>query len=278
MEGARRGVSIPETGPVVAIEDEAIWTALQPWIPEIVRAVKDHRDDDEWRRYYPDESDGEPVLNWFFFRKYSPSDRRNALKHHVDTNMATVNVELSDDYSGGGLFYTKPSARAKDGNDGNYCEETRGYDWIKSLKRENTTNIVFPELRAGDAVFYNYTVCHGVAPVESGTRYSMAFFFNMDNPAVYDDLLHFEIEFHNETPDVELDVILVFDAQRGENVWEMLFENVLPDEKIVYNASQGDILQVLIAGTEQEVDWIEIHPDQSRYAVRLSQFALGSEL
>jgi hypothetical protein len=106
----------------------------------------------------------------------------------------------------------------------------------------------------------------------------MAFFFNMDNPAVYDDLLQFDIEFHNETPDVELDVILVFDAQRGDNVWEMLFENVVPDERIVYNASEGDILQVLIAGTEQEVDWIEIHPDRSRYAVRLSQIALDSEL
>jgi len=52
------------------------------------------------------------------------------------------------------------------------------YEWVDTIKRENTTELSFPELHAGDAIFYNYTVEHGVAPVESGKRYSMAFFFD----------------------------------------------------------------------------------------------------
>ena len=38
-----------------------------------------------------------------------------------------------------------------------------GYEWTDSVKRENTSNIVFPNLHAGDAIFYNYTVEHAVA-------------------------------------------------------------------------------------------------------------------
>ena len=50
---------------------------------------------------YPDDPDREPVLDWIFFRKYSPEDERNSLQHHHDTNMNTVNIELSNDYTGG---------------------------------------------------------------------------------------------------------------------------------------------------------------------------------
>ena len=78
--------------------------------------------------------------------------------------MNTVNIELADDYEGGGLFYIRPAAWQK--------YSTMGYEWIDNVKRENTSELVFPDLGAGDAIFYNYTVFHGIAPVEVGARVS----------------------------------------------------------------------------------------------------------
>ena len=151
-------------------QNPEIWEALQPWLPKITQIVKDNRNRAEFSKMYPNDphaNDREPSLDWIFFRKYSPDDERNSLKHHHDTNMNTVNIELSNDYEGGGIFYIKPLAST--GNISRVYEE-RGYEWINTLKRENTTSLVFPDLHAGDAIFYNYTVEHGVAPCESGTR------------------------------------------------------------------------------------------------------------
>ena len=83
--------------------------------------------------------------------------------------MNTVNISLNDDYVGGGLFYLKP----KRGASSDYVpEEYEEYDWIDTVTKENATDVVFPDLHTGDAIFYNYTVEHAVAPVESGTRVS----------------------------------------------------------------------------------------------------------
>lgn len=166
---AEPGVPEPEAGHVVKIEHEQIWDLLRPAIPRITEIVKAGRDDEAFGEFYPDNPGREPELNWVFFRKYSPDDARNSLNQHVDTNMNTVNVELNDDYEGGGLFYIKPSASTGEIADKYY---EGGYSWIDTIRRENTSDIVFPDLRAGDAIFYNYTVRHGVAPVESGTRVS----------------------------------------------------------------------------------------------------------
>ena len=151
------------------MQDPVIWEAVQPWIPKIAQIVKDNRNKVEVSKLLPDNPDKEPSLDWVFFRKYSPDDERNSLKHHHDTNMNTVNIELSNDYQGGGLFYIKPLAST--GNISEVYAEV-GYEWINTLKRESTSSIVFPDMHAGDAIFYNYTVEHGVAPCETGTRVS----------------------------------------------------------------------------------------------------------
>jgi len=185
------GIPTPSTGNVVRIDNEPIWESLQPWIPTITQIVRDNRNEEAFSEFYPGEPDREPDLNWIFFRKYSPNDERNSLKHHVDSNMNTVNIELSNDYEGGGIFYIKPLSTT--GRiDEDYYSLKSGYDWMNSVKRENTSDIVFPNLQAGDAIFYNYTVRHGVAPIESGVRYSMAFFFDMGNPAIQDPLEYLE--------------------------------------------------------------------------------------
>lgn len=88
-----------------------------------------------------------------FFRKYSPQDERNSLKTHVDTNLHTLNIALNHDYEGGGWFYIKPSPyqelNALDGRP-DIKEEYRSYEWTNNVRRENSTEVVFPTLSAGD--------------------------------------------------------------------------------------------------------------------------------
>ena len=205
---------------------------------------------------------------------------------------------------------------------------------------------VFPDMpHTGDAIFYNYTVRHGVAPVESGVRvsqdamslssplkissslkvyssncncnfiisfptfqYSMAFFFDMDNPAVQldtddelededgvdnaaewdgfnhvsgdtiEDLNTFKIKFHNGLSDVDLDLVLVYDAAHGKDVWERLLDDVIPNETTIYHAYEGDLLWALVAGTDEVVSEIEIRRDRSLYNVSEMTTILSSEL
>mmetsp|Transcript_21233 Transcript_21233/g.39014 ORF Transcript_21233/g.39014 Transcript_21233/m.39014 type:complete len:380 (+) Transcript_21233:26-1165(+) len=275
--------SEPGTTDTILIENENIWNVLRPWIPSITKIVKTNRGE-EFSQYYPDEPDRKPDLNWVFFRKYSPRDERNSLTLHHDTNMNTVNIEMSDDYVGGGLFYIKPLATTGEISD-DYYEYDDDYEWIDSLKRENTTDIIFPDLHTGDAIFYNYTVEHGVAPVESGTRYSMAFFFDMDNPAVREDFDDddsednsedvddddmnmddddtFKVELYNEFPGVELDVLLVYDVVQEKEVRIRVFDKMRPYERTIYHAVGGDILRAFFADTDKVVSDIEIKRDQS---------------
>jgi len=260
------------------IQDPAIWNLLQPWIPTLSQIVKDNRNWEGFRKLYPNDPDREPKLDWIFFRKYSPYDERNALKIHNDNNMNTVNIELSSDYEGGGLFYIKPHASTGETDDKYYQNDGVGYEMIDAMKRENTSDIVFPNLQAGDAVFYNYTVIHGVAPVESGTRYSMAFFFDMDNPAVREDddedeLLEgeFDVSIRNELTDLNLDILLVHDAGKAEEYKEKMFTSVRPREVVHYISLEGDLLQAVISGTSQVVSEIYATSDKPSFKIILRE-------
>mmetsp|Transcript_12697 Transcript_12697/g.23001 ORF Transcript_12697/g.23001 Transcript_12697/m.23001 type:complete len:158 (-) Transcript_12697:985-1458(-) len=131
------------------IENEEIWTILQPYIPTITNIIKSNRDPKAYAQLYPNEptKNKEPELNWIFFRKYSPQSKRNSLNVHHDTNMNTVNIELNDDYEGGGLVYMKPLVRTGEVS-GEYSFG-EGYGWIDGLRRVNTSDLVFPDLRTG---------------------------------------------------------------------------------------------------------------------------------
>mmetsp|Transcript_12722 Transcript_12722/g.27439 ORF Transcript_12722/g.27439 Transcript_12722/m.27439 type:complete len:177 (-) Transcript_12722:119-649(-) len=144
----------------------------------------------------------------------------------------------------------------------------------------------------GDAIFYNYTVTHGVAPVESGARYSMAFFFDMDNPAVdedydiYDDPNEFEVELHNAFPQLELDIVLIYDASsskekekkkddthiKREEQWIRVFDDMVPDERTIYLAFEGDLIRAFVAGTSRLVGELEIEYEDGACTV----FQIGS--
>jgi len=248
----------------INIGNGAIWRLLESWIPTITQIVKDNRDRKAFAEFYPNELDKEPVLDGIFFRKDSPDAERSPLTIHRDTNMNTVNVVLNDDYEGGGLFYTKPLA-----NTGKINPSYIGYEWVDSVKRENTSDIIFPSLQVGDAIVYNYTVDHATAPVESGSRYSMAFFFDMDNPALRNDpgKERLEVQLQSMLHGLELDIVLVYDALHEKHVSKVLFDKITPDVTVTCEAYEGDTLHALVAGTDKLVSEIEIGPYQSYYKI-----------
>ena len=97
--------------------------------------------------YFPDALNRVPKLDWVFFRKYSPNSDRNSLKLHADSNMHTLNIALNDGFEGGGFFYVKPPVPDVEREEEDYGyhlipEEYFNYDWLNSLKRENTSNLV----------------------------------------------------------------------------------------------------------------------------------------
>mmetsp|Transcript_20430 Transcript_20430/g.42722 ORF Transcript_20430/g.42722 Transcript_20430/m.42722 type:complete len:377 (+) Transcript_20430:303-1433(+) len=248
----------------INIGNEAIWRLLESWIPTIIQIVKDNRDREAFGEFYPNELDREPVLDGIFFRKDSPDAERFSSTLHRDTNMNTVNIELNDDYEGGGLFYMKPLA-----NTGKINPSYNGYEWVDSVKRENTSDIIFPSLQVGDAILYNYTVDHATALVESGSRYSMAFLFDMDNPALREDSGKeiLEIELQSMLHGLELDIVLVYDALHEKHVSKVLFDKITPDVTVTCEAYEGDKLHALVAGTDKLVSEIEIGPYKSYYKI-----------
>mmetsp|Transcript_15845 Transcript_15845/g.28636 ORF Transcript_15845/g.28636 Transcript_15845/m.28636 type:complete len:229 (-) Transcript_15845:168-854(-) len=119
----------------------------------------------------------------------------------------------------------------------------------------------------------------------------MAFFFDMDNPAVGEDFEddddsgndnnsqdegeneedeseetdegRFTVELHNDLPDVELNWVLVYDAARELEVWEIQYERMATGGATIYHAYDGDILVALVEGTEEAiVSKIEIRRNQ----------------
>jgi len=283
---------------IETIENESIYNVLQSWIPTITDIVKTKRhNEEEFNEYHTNKElpykAKEPDLNWIFFRKYSPNTERNSLSLHHDTNRNTVTIELNDDYVGGGFFYLKPLANTTAGEeemDDDIRSDYYERDWVESLKRANTSDIIFPDLHTGDAVFYNYTVHHGIAPIQSGTRYSMVFFFDMDNPAVREDFEDdddgvnnsqdeggFTVELHNDLPDMKLNWVLVYDAAEKKKVREIQSGQMAPGGASIYHAHDGDILVALVEGTEETVSKIEIRRDQSVYKANEMGFSPKSK-
>jgi len=205
-----------------AINQPKIYDLLEPYIPKIQRLIKNQRNDVLDRMLFPDEPpDRLPRLGWIFYRKYSPDTLRNSLIPHFDTNMFTVNIALNDDYTGGGIFYVKPTIEVNPewhpdaehnffrGPERDGVPDLEGYQytykWVDSLTKGNTTDVVFPQLATGDALIHNYTVWHAVAPLETGTRYSMVLFFDMHNPMLNRDDENDEEEEEEEYDDADAD-------------------------------------------------------------------------
>ena len=195
-----------------------IFEQLVPFLPNIQNLIRSQRDEELDRILFPDQPPNRlPKLNWVFYRKYSPDSPRNSLIPHADSNMYTVNIALNDDFTGGGLFYVKPPLSINPDcchpseENGYYLgdedpipellDHQYTYDYVNKLRRENTTDVVFPNMQTGNALIHNFTVWHAVAPIETGIRYSMVLFFDMHNPCLRRDEDEDEDEYQDRDDD-----------------------------------------------------------------------------
>ena len=130
-------------------------------------------------------------------------------------------------------------------------------------------------------MLYNFTVYHGVAPVESGVRYAMSLFYDLDNPAVVEndntsseyDNEEFEVQVESNITDLELDILLVYDAAKKRESWEVMFDRVSPGEVVSYSAYARDMLLAVVAGTEKVVSQFHVSADQLVYVIGNQQQA-----
>ena len=112
-------------------------------------------------------------------------------------------------------------------------------------------------------------------------QYSMAFFFDMDNPAVAEDFEEeddedeFEVEFYNGLDD-EVDVYALLDSEEGEDgpyddglEWknELLYSNLSPDESGMVFVKENELIRVVLTGTTQVISEFEIESGKLLYVV-----------
>jgi hypothetical protein len=271
----------------------AIYKVLEPWIPTITQLVKETIDHTLYEQFYPNEINRTPKLHWVFFRRFSPTTDRTSLLVHPDSNMHSVNIALNTNYVGGGLFYLKPPANEKPADDGRpyIPAKYRSYEWLQQQKRVNSTAIVYPTLNVGDLVIYNYTVYHGVAPVEVGTRYSFVLFYDMDNPAIQGDFYNkdgdeedgLSVEFYHEITNVNISLVWVDVESAGNGggtgdgvVLDSSYEDVIelyfhPFEPLVQYTYVGDIFRAVITNTNTIVAEFVMTPDQTRYTIIMDE-------
>jgi len=270
------------------ITHPSIWKVLEPYIPRLTELVQLSIDDDIDRLYYPDEQPNRtPTLGWVFFRKYDPDTPRNSLKLHVDSNMHTLNIALNDNYSGGGLLYIRPSIDAIVEEDGRpqILEQYTTYNWLNNVKRQNTTDVIFPSMNTGDVLIHNFTVWHGVAPLVAGTRYSFVLFYDMDNPAIQDDFYDNQQDngiiavFYHEIQDLVIDLVWVGETtqpQEEEDGYEskskvvMMEKSMKPYKEYAVDTYEGHIFHAIISGTDVVLSKFVImgHDDENNYENR----------
>ena len=145
------------------------------------------------------------------------------MKVHTDSNMHSITLALNDNYKGGGLMVVRPRVsnddnetradrdadeRVNDDDDDHLHlpqipAEFGGYQWLHKHKdltrRINSTKVFFPELKQGSAALINFTVPHGVAPLEEDStmpRYALIVFYNID--AYYDNIFPLIEEFQSK--------------------------------------------------------------------------------
>lgn len=58
---------------------------------------------------------------------------------------------------------------------------------------------------------------------------------------------------------------------------EKVFDSVVPDESVIYDAIEGDVLKALVSGTDTAVADIEMQRDRSFYEIPQMEY-VGSEL
>ena len=184
------------------------------------------------------------------------------LKLHNDVNLFTINIALNDDFEGGGLFYHKNDDSYFEGDNPlpNFPEEKLDYEYLEKITRENSSEIVFPDLKTGDLIIYNHTLFHAIAPIENGTRYSLIFFYDMHHPDVK---RHFPEEFEvlvDNGFDFPIDLYVV-DNQSVERSLALVMDDIT-DKMFNFEGMPGQLYEVFDRDTGELVHSFDIYNDK----------------
>lgn len=110
---------------------------------------------------------------WIFLRKYSYQGNhgRKGVRFHSDNSGATAVVPLNNDYKDGAYVMVDK----KFDN-----ENFKGEFSIPEQEKTSSSTYYRPPLRTGSALIHDGEILHGVEAVSQGTRYSLIFFFAVD--------------------------------------------------------------------------------------------------
>mmetsp|Transcript_3205 Transcript_3205/g.7010 ORF Transcript_3205/g.7010 Transcript_3205/m.7010 type:complete len:366 (+) Transcript_3205:30-1127(+) len=198
--------------------EPTLYELIEPHLPTLTDAIKRRRERVWGSEFADGASFTDPTYEWIFLRKYYPLGRyskRNSLKVHTDSNMHSITLALNDNYLGGGLFVVRTrtdenatqavgsssssstsSSNDRSSNDRNGVNlhlpeiphEYGSYKYLHEhdglVRRQNSSDVFFPELKQGSAALINFTVPHGVAPLAEGSqfpRYALIVFYNIDS-------------------------------------------------------------------------------------------------
>ena len=154
---------------------------------------------------------------------------------------------------------------------------------VFNAKREKrTSRKISAKVRADETVsleVYEGDVLHAVV---TGTKEVVAKFDVQKDQLYYkisdkpQDPNEFGVKLQNKL-DVDLDIVLVYDAVEKRKVMRDLYFDIVPDDDVIYLAYEGDMLQVFIANTDTEVSEIEVKREQYLYSISQIEIS-GSEL
>jgi len=145
------------------------------------------------------------------------------------------------------------------------------YDWANTVKRGNTSDLVYPDMKAGDVLIHNFTVWHGVAPLEKGERYSFVLFYDMDNPILsdLDDPDEIFVEFYHEIEDVKVVLVYVEEQAQGKVTLDTMIDPFVPFVAHQLGSFEGHKFRVMVKDTDEVLAEFVVRRDreQQRYEV-----------
>ena len=123
-------------------------------------------------------------FDWIFLRKYAAGRARDRLRAHKDGNLHSLNVFLNgraEDGGSGGAQFAGGGLFLADG------PEVDGVEvWTDEFLDAAAGVFVVPQ-RTGAAVVHDNTVWHGIAPLASGSKYSLLLFADMTDEQIDGD-------------------------------------------------------------------------------------------
>lgn len=149
-------------------------------------------------------------------------------------------------------------------------EKMTTYEWANSVKRENTSELVFPDMHAGDVLIHNFTVWHGVAPLDKGERYSFVLFYDMDNPIIDDlDEGEFIVEFYHEIEDDKIVLAFVEELANGTEIVDTIVDTFPPFEPQSLDSFEGHKFRAIVEDTNEVLaDFVVSRENRSHFISR----------